>query len=173
MGKPRKVKKTFNYNKNRRKEWKKQKKLPKIGCKQMKDAWDERRTVEYNLQNMGLSADPNKTLAMPKPMDDVDVEAKPWKKLPQPKKLRVAHALEREANAPQPKRFRLSEPDVRYCIYMMEKYGEDYKAMAKDLKNYYQDTPKQIRSKIRTFMSIPEQYNEYKNSTKQTAMEIS
>ena len=36
-------------------------------------------------------------------------------------------ALEREANAPQPKRFRLSEPDVRYCIYMMEKYGEDYK----------------------------------------------
>ena len=36
-------------------------------------------------------------------------------------------ALEREASAPQPKRFRLSEPDVRYAVYMLEKYGEDYK----------------------------------------------
>jgi len=42
--------------------------FPVCSSKQMKDAWDERRTVEYNLQNMGLSADPNKTLAMPKPM---------------------------------------------------------------------------------------------------------
>ena len=31
MGKPKKVKKKFNYSKDRRKEWKKTKKLPKIG----------------------------------------------------------------------------------------------------------------------------------------------
>ena len=36
--------------------------------------------------------------------------------------------------------------------------------MARDAKNYYQDTPKQIRHKIRTFMSIPSQYNEYKKN---------
>ncbi|KAI0210463.1 Nucleolar protein 16 [Lamellibrachia satsuma] len=179
MGKPRKVHKKFNYSKNRRKEWKKTKKLPKIGCKQMKDAWDERRTVEHNLRDMGLSADPNQTFPVPTPAErfirDIDMEDKPWKKKqhPEPKKLRVAQALEREANAPQPKRFRLSEPDTRYCIYMMERYGEDYKAMAKDPKNYYQDTPKQIRSKIRTFMSIPEQYNAYRNGEKRTAMETS
>ncbi len=35
--------------------------------------------------------------------------------------------LEDEANIPQPRRVRLSQPDVRYCIYMMETYGEDYK----------------------------------------------
>ena len=34
-------------------------------------------------------------------------------------------------------------------------------AMAKDYKNYYQDTPKQIRKKIMKFKSIPEQYKAY------------
>jgi hypothetical protein len=33
--------------------------------------------------------------------------------------------------------------------------------MAKDPKNYYQETWKQIRAKIKTFKGIPEQYNEY------------
>ncbi len=33
--------------------------------------------------------------------------------------------------------------------------------MARDEKNYYQDTPKQIRKKIMTFKSIPQQYNAY------------
>ncbi len=35
--------------------------------------------------------------------------------------------LEEEANHPQERRLKYSDPEVRYCIYMMEKYGEDYK----------------------------------------------
>ena len=33
--------------------------------------------------------------------------------------------------------------------------------MARDTKNYYQDTWKQIRAKIQRFKSVPEQYGEY------------
>lgn len=36
--------------------------------------------------------------------------------------------------------------------------------MSRDKKNYDQLTPKQIRAKIKTFQSIPEQYNEYLQS---------
>ena len=36
-----------------------------VTSKQMKEAWDERRTVQHNLRDMGLSDDPNKTLARP------------------------------------------------------------------------------------------------------------
>lgn len=35
--------------------------------------------------------------------------------------------LEEEANTPLAKTLQLSEPEVRYCVHMIEKYGEDYK----------------------------------------------
>lgn len=35
--------------------------------------------------------------------------------------------LEAEAAVPEAKTLRLSEPEVRFCTYMMEKHGEDYK----------------------------------------------
>ncbi|KAJ8317256.1 hypothetical protein KUTeg_005160 [Tegillarca granosa] len=84
--------------------------------------------------------------------------------------------LEAEANVEQASTMRLSEPEVRYCIYMMEKHGDDFKvnnqkdvkhfsyAMARDSRNYYQDTPKQIKRKINKFKSIPDQYNAYLRS---------
>ena len=34
--------------------------------------------------------------------------------------------LEDEAAIPEERRLRMSGPDVDYCIYMLEKYGEDY-----------------------------------------------
>lgn len=34
-------------------------------------------------------------------------------------------------------------------------------AMARDERNYYQETPKQIQRKINRFKSIPEMYNVY------------
>ena len=36
--------------------------------------------------------------------------------------------------------------------------------MARDRKNYYQDTPKQIKKRIMTFKNIPTQYNAYLKS---------
>ena len=37
---------------------------------------------------------------------------------------------------------------------MMEKFGDDYKKMAKDYKNYYQDTPAQLRKRIGQFKKM-------------------
>jgi len=86
------------------------------------------------------------------------------KNVPESKPTQVVQELEEEANQPQSKTLRLSQPEIRYCIYMMEKYAEDYEAMARDSKNTYQDTPAQIRRKILTFKSIPVQYNAYLRS---------
>ena len=36
-----------------------------------------------------------------------------------------------------------------------------FKAMAKDPKNHYQETPKQIRQKVLKFINIPEQFAPY------------
>ena len=37
--------------------------------------------------------------------------------------------MEAEASLPEMKVLTLSEPEVRYCTYMMDKYGEDYKVL--------------------------------------------
>ena len=45
--------------------------------------------------------------------------------------------------------------------------------MAKDHRNHFQDTPKQIRQKIKTFKSVPEQYDLYMSKKKKNVkMEI-
>ncbi|KAL3864483.1 hypothetical protein ACJMK2_006162 [Sinanodonta woodiana] len=160
----------FRYNVDRKKQWKKSKKLPAIKCPEIRQAWDNKKTVLQNMADMGLSADPNKTIKIPSTKEligpkNMKVEDNnQTKKPPKPKKIYVAQALEEQASSSSEKKLRLSEPDVQYCIYMMEKYGDDYKAMARDYKNYYQDTPKQIRRKINVFKSIPKQYNAYLQS---------
>jgi hypothetical protein len=46
-------------------------------------------------------------------------------------------------------------------MYMIEKHGEDYKKMARDHQNHYQDTPNQIRKKINLFKKNKLQYQKY------------
>ncbi|CAI9578729.1 unnamed protein product [Staurois parvus] len=45
----------------------------------------------------------------------------------------------------------ISNDMILYVRHMVENYGEDYKAMARDEQNYYQDTPKQIMRKINLY----------------------
>ncbi len=45
--------------------------------------------------------------------------------------------LEAEATAPRESRMQLPEQQVRYCIYMMEKYGEDYKVWEDNLTSLF------------------------------------
>jgi len=44
-----------------------------------------------------------------------------------------------------------------------------FQAMAYDYRNYYQDTPKQIKRRINAFKNIPDQYNAYLESKKSTS----
>merc|ERR550519_33877 len=55
-------------------------------------------------------------------------------------------------------KFRFSREQVMWLSYMIDKHQDDYKAMARDKKNHFQETPKQIKGKILKFMNIPEQY---------------
>jgi hypothetical protein len=49
----------------------------------------------------------------------------------------------------------------RFCIYMIEKYAEDHVKMAKDYKNLYQYTPKQIKRQINQFKNMKKAYDKY------------
>ncbi|XP_046558669.1 uncharacterized protein LOC124267725 isoform X1 [Haliotis rubra] len=160
--------KTYNYTKDRKRSWKNKSKQQKITCETVRESWDEKKSVAQNMHDMGLSADSNKTIRIPKTKEFLTKSAEVVMAMKSKKKKALKHhvvdALEKQANIPQEARLRLSDLEVRYCVHMIEKHGEDYKAMARDPKNYYQDTPKQIKKKINRFKNIPEQYEAYLRS---------
>ncbi|CAK8688872.1 unnamed protein product [Clavelina lepadiformis] len=69
------------------------------------------------------------------------------------------------------KRFQLPSEDVLFCTHMLEKHNDDYKAMARDKRNMYQLTPKQIRNKIREFKRSKQQYEKYLNDKRHLSKE--
>ncbi|XP_075221391.1 nucleolar protein 16 [Lycorma delicatula] len=168
-------KKKYKYNVNRKRMRNKLQKTPSIKCDQVNKEWERHKTVRQNLRSMGLAYDPNLAIRIPKtvikPLEDEKLEEKP--RPPRiPKKIHVAQALEEDANAPREKTFRLPKSQVQWLSYLLNKYGEDYKAMSRDDKNYYQETWKQLRAKVKQFKSIPEQFGEYLESREQKEMEI-
>lgn len=139
--------------------------------KEIKNAWEYKKSIQANFEDMGLSFDPNKTLQIPnnkKPFKtstesnkNNEWQVEELENETVPKKVYVAQALEQDARATRVKLFRLPKGQVEWITYLMDKYGNDYKAMARDKKNYNQETWKQLRAKIKRFKSIPEQYSKY------------
>ncbi|KAM9313391.1 nucleolar protein 16 [Gastrophryne carolinensis] len=158
MGKVRKTRRnTFNYNVNRKKLKirAKKKNKPRIGCDEIRNAWDDTKSAAANLATMGLVADPNK--AMPIRQGTVSLNAEQSKV----RKPYVLEGLQAAASLPAKKTMGISSDMIMYVRHMVGNYGEDYKAMARDDQNYYQDTPKQIQRKVRLYQQHhPKEYRE-------------
>lgn len=157
----------------------------------IKQEWQKGKSLSKNLDDMGLAFDTNKALSVPNNREhrkqiirvvngfveedtsdleikeegmtddeEVQTDMKRQKKSTRPKEF-VAETLERDANEYVESRFRLPKGVVKEVSYYMDKYGLDYKAMARDSQNHYQETWRQIRAKCRKFMSISDQFVHY------------
>uniref|UniRef100_A0A915Q7C0 Nucleolar protein 16 n=1 Tax=Setaria digitata TaxID=48799 RepID=A0A915Q7C0_9BILA len=179
---------SVNYNKNlavaKKKALKRRKSLNGMTCKQMCAAWDKNATVRQNMKSMGLAYDSNKLFplrrAISKNCEEMEVgkvklrgtiesqctKSREIKKnINKTKVTQVIAALEKEVKEEEEKqkkgrRYRLLARDIEFCLYMIERHGNDYEEMSRDAKNIYQDTSKQIQRKIRIFKQSPE-YSKY------------
>merc|ERR1712179_720306 len=76
-------------------------------------------------------------------------------------KPEVVTHLEDEANVEAKPTFRFTPTQVQLITHMMDKHGMDFKAMARDPKNHYQETPAKLKGMVTKFISIPEHYAPY------------
>ncbi|XP_068456733.1 nucleolar protein 16 [Clinocottus analis] len=156
--------KKFNYNQDRKKLLKQSLKKynPRIENNQIRNAWDSKKSMARNLQEMGLAFDPNRTLPLKKTSllgkkdkvtkVPVGIVTKPY----------VINQLQEEADRPEIDSKTLSSDLIEYAQYMIREHLDDFKAMAMDEKNYYQDTPKQIKRKINEYKRChPEHYSAF------------
>ncbi|XP_043925301.1 nucleolar protein 16 [Protopterus annectens] len=173
--KSKKGRNTFRYNVDRKKlkRRSKRKAAPRIECSHIRRAWDDKKTVAQNLAEMGLAVDPNKVTGIQEQKAsemEVDRTEAANKFIRKPYVIRE---LEAAASLPEKKTTTLSEDMIQYVRYMIENYGENYKKMARDEKNYYQDTPKQIRRKIELYKRYhPDEYKELLQSMKDVKMDV-
>ncbi|KAJ0061736.1 hypothetical protein NL108_008289 [Boleophthalmus pectinirostris] len=161
-----KRRKKFDYNKNRKKLKKKtlKKYNPRIENDQIRNAWDRNKSMVRNLREMGLAFDPNKSLPIKNPRligkdpvtkAPVGVVTKPY----------VLNQLVEEASVPEKDSKTLSSDLIEYVQYMIREHKDNYKEMARDEKNYYQDTPKQIKRKINEYKRChPDHFNTFMSS---------
>ncbi|CAF97276.1 unnamed protein product, partial [Tetraodon nigroviridis] len=159
-------KKKYNYEQDRKKLKKKfiKKSNPRIENPQIRNAWDNRKSTARNLQDMGLAFDPNRALPLKKtslfsgeiePKPSTNIVIKPY----------VLNQLEEEASRPEKDTKTLSSDLIEYVQHMIREHGDNYKAMARDEKNYYQDTPKQIRRKVAEYKRChPQQFDAFLES---------
>lgn len=161
-----KRRKNFDYSRDRKKLKKKfiKKANPRIEHAQIRNAWDDHKSTARNLQEMGLSFDPNKTLPVKKQAlleGDKDnrglahIVTKPY----------ILNKLQEEASLPEKDSKTLSSDLIEYVQHMIREHKDNYKAMARDEKNYYQDTPKQIKRKINEYKRChPQHYDAFVSS---------
>ncbi|KAM4620779.1 nucleolar protein 16 [Polymixia lowei] len=158
--------KKFDYSQDRKKLKKQflKKQNPRIGNLQIRNAWNNKKSTTRNLQEMGLAFDPNRALPIKKQRilsDEMETDAsvsivmKPY----------VLKQLEEEASRPEKDSKTLSSDLMEYVQHMIREHNEDFKAMARDEKNYYQDTPKQIKRKVNEYKRChPEHYAAFMKS---------
>ncbi|NWI65696.1 NOP16 protein, partial [Todus mexicanus] len=177
-GKNRRQKYSYNVNRKRLYRSARRRAAPRIACSHIRHAWDSSKSVAQNLAEMGLAADPNK--AVPIPKKKLAVSAPGWGGSCAacfPPWLHNVSVLclemEYEASLPEKKSNTLSRDLIDYVWYMIQNHGENYKEMARDEKNYYQDTPKQIKRKINVYKNFyPEEYKDFVASLKQEKMDV-
>ncbi len=107
----------------------------------IRDSWDPKKNLNTNLNSMGLSVNPNKTLSIPnmyEEIESINSKSKSNKtKKGKNQKSKVVTDLEAIANKPQDKNFRFGPETIKFCVYMVEKYGNDYKVFKMFLNNLF------------------------------------
>ncbi|VDN11588.1 unnamed protein product [Dibothriocephalus latus] len=136
-------KNTFDYTKDRRKQWRKEKKPIVIKNPILQKSWAPNMSVKANFEKLGLAFNPNQAVG------DLESEVKSQFLT----ETSTVKELKKVKSCSKQREKFISEDDRLFSMYMIELYGDDHKAMSRDPKNVYQLTPTQIRRLIERFRS--------------------
>ncbi|VDP91236.1 unnamed protein product [Echinostoma caproni] len=156
-------KKGYSYSRNLKKRRQKEKARIKIKNPIIDSAWKHGQSMKANFTRLGIAYDPNEVLKI----SSRAFFKGELTKIPRiHKQTTVVEALEEAAKRSKKKPMYFSDDDGLFCVYNIETHGDNYVEMAKDSKNAYQLTPKQLKRLIEKFKKTPfyTQYTEQKRS---------
>merc|ERR1719187_2192123 len=83
-------------------------------------------------------------------------------------KTEIIDSIEKVAASGKKREEQMSADETKFISHLLQKYAlTDLEAMARDYKNYWQNTPLQIKKKIERFSRVHgQQYKELTKATK-------
>ncbi|XP_031573512.1 nucleolar protein 16-like [Actinia tenebrosa] len=152
--------KKVNTTKPAKKRRNKQKKTLKIANKTIQKHWDESKTLKQNFKDLGLACDVNKSLPLVKKKNKSENEE--VEKMDTENPTQVVQELEMQASNSEDKTERRIAPgEARFIWNLIQKYGNDFKAMARDKSNIYQHTPNQLKRKYEGFLRSSQDFSKH------------
>ncbi len=138
--------------------------MNKITNEAIKKVWNKKISPADNLSNFGLNPDVNQTLGdysmqsgrkkLRQDPNETSAAFVGLAAIPSDKDLAVNNLDERN-----PKARPMSEMDQQYAVNNILKHGDDYSAMARDIKvNTYQHTAAKMRKMCEKYLSLPSEH---------------
>ncbi|EDV20771.1 uncharacterized protein TRIADDRAFT_60763 [Trichoplax adhaerens] len=116
----------------------------------IKKNWNKKKTLRENFSSIGLAINSNKAIKIRDVTErmEVDQPANPSKPT-----TKVVQELEMIASqGSQTTRRHIAPGEVKFLKDLMDSHGENYEAMARDKRNCYQQTAKQLERKCKNLM---------------------
>jgi hypothetical protein len=119
----------------------------------IREAWDPHKTMQQNYAALGLDMDPNADIKkrIPKVIPDADLRVESVASFH--KKLEEAREQTENMVPYVPKSMSVNEQ--RILQMLIKKHGQNYEAMARDIKiNVKQETARQLEKRIQLYNSL-------------------
>ncbi|XP_028517867.1 nucleolar protein 16 isoform X2 [Exaiptasia diaphana] len=135
---------------------KKIKKKIKIQNKTIQKHWDHSKTMKQNFKDLGLSCDVNMSMPVIKKKKTEGEET-----MEVDSTTSVVQEFEQLAQTEEKKERHISPGEAQFVWNLIQKHGNDYKAMARDKMNIYQHTTNQIKRKCEAFLRSSQDFSQH------------
>ena len=141
----------------------KQKKTIKIGDKVLKEHWDEKKTLQQNMKDLGLAYNANSSIAKLKQKQKQPCEEDENNEMDVGDTVNSAVITEFEKQAKNGKKHErhISPDEAKFLMELMQKHRTNYEGMCRDKRNTYQHTAKKLQFKCEGLLNSP-LYDKYK-----------
>ena len=146
----------------------KQKRSVKIEDKVLKEHWDQKKTLQQNLKDLGLAYNANSSIAKlkqrTKPCEEEGDENEEEMHTEETTTgtTAVIAAFEEQAKHGKKHERHISPDEAKFLMGLMKKHKTNYNAMCRDKLNTYQHTAKKLEFKCEGLLASP-LYERYKN----------
>lgn len=131
-----------------------------MDSKAIRKTWDKSKTLKQNFKDIGLAYNVNNSMPV-KNTGDKSISSSEAMEVDKQPRNSVVKELEQEASHGAKTEKHISPGEAKFLWELIRDHGDNYEAMKRDKRNYYQHTAKQLRRKCTKFLNSSQDFSKY------------